>query len=188
VAHLPGEEGIVEDCINVFAIAHTYYVSAISQKNFVPFQYLRKNIEENADRILIEKLLGLAAKVRFLDDRTEVVKKHDRKLRTIGIHYIDGKETDDVGIRTALNKLIHHQRISIETEEKSILVVGGGKDTGDLKIPEGGYKEKHVIIKIKGEYRSQAWRFELDLFILLNEIQRLFFIQQSNPRLELDAP
>lgn len=188
MVHLPGEEGIVEDCIVVFAIAHTYYVSALSRSYFVPFQYVRKNTEQNADRILIEKLLALAAKIRFLDDRNEVVKRFDRKLHAIGKHCIDGKEVDDVCIRTALNKLIHHRSISVGTEDKSVIVIGGGKDTGDLKIPEGSYKERHVIISVEGEYRNQNWRFELDLFVLLNEIQRVFYLQQSNPRLEADAP
>lgn len=188
MAHLPGEEGILEDCIVIFAISHTYYVGALSRNSFVPFQYVRRNTEENSDRILIEKLLGLAAKVRFLDDRTGVVKRFDRKLHTIGRHYIDGNEVDDLSIRTALNKLIHHQKISVGTEDQSVIVVGGVKDTGDLNIPEGGYEERHVIIAIEGEYRNKDWKFELDLFILLNEIQRVFYLQQSNSRLERDAP
>lgn len=172
----------------VFAVAHTYYVSALAKNKLSPFQYFRKTIDENAERILIEQLLALAVKLRFLDDKTGLVKKYDRKLRTMGDLSVENEKPEGIDIRTALNKLIHHKTISVIADDKSVVVVGSGIMTGDLQIPQGSYSESHVIIKTEGVQQSSQWKCEIDLFSLLNEILRVLYFQQANSALNPDAP
>jgi hypothetical protein len=188
VPYLPAAQGIIEDCLFVFAVAHTYYVSAISKHKLQFFQYVRKDIAENADRLLIERLLTLAAKVRFLDDQSGILRTYDRKLRTIGKFTVGGKDaSDELSIRLALNKVIHHRQISVTTEDRGVFVGRSHKETGDLKIPLGQHTESHVVVKTEGEYRNEHWVLGLDLFVLLNEILRVVYFQQSNLPPDEDA-
>jgi hypothetical protein len=185
VPYLPAAQGIIEDCLFVFALANTNYVSAVSKNKLHVFQYVRNDINENADRLLIERLLALAVKVRFLDDQSGILRVHDRKTPAIGRFTVEGNDSsDELSIRLALNKLIHHRAIGVTTEDRNVWVIPsvipGGMETGELLIPEGNYTDSHVDIKIEGEYKGKKWVLNLALFVLLNEILRVMYVERSS--------
>jgi hypothetical protein len=187
--YLPNQESIIEDTLNVFALAHTYYVSTLSKNKFSTFQYFKKEIEENIDRILIEKLLILAIKIRFLDDKIKILEQFGRENAGIGKYVEGNKENNKVTIRLALNKLIHHESISVKTEDRNIFVLHAKSKTQnqEVQIPAGMYPESLVLVETTGEFKQKKWQFILDLFTLLNEILRVFHIYESNKSLKKDA-
>lgn len=123
---LPGHDLIAQECLEVSAIAQARYVS---KGNFTTAPYLLAELDSRGGQLLIEKLLSLAIKVRFLDDRMGLLRRFGRDLLTIGRYYNDGVLDDDgVTIREALNKLIHHDSIEVHIEEvtaRGYFVVAG---------------------------------------------------------------
>lgn len=173
----PRLETINQELIEIFSLAHTYYVSAITLNKFVPYQYIKHEIEKNTDSYLIEKILSIAIKIRFLDDKIKILREKDRNNLAIGKLYIENeKEEENINIRFALNKLIHHEKISIKTESLNIFVAQNIKDENPepIQIPSGKYEEIQVLINTEGHHNKKKWKFELDLFILINEILRVF--------------
>ncbi|SCZ62906.1 hypothetical protein [Thiohalomonas denitrificans] len=73
--------------------------------------------------MLLEKLLGLAIKARFLDDQTGILKQHDRRLLAIGKYYENGVlKHEAISIRLVLNKLIYNTTISVGTDARTCVV------------------------------------------------------------------
>jgi len=99
---LPGSDRIIEETIELFGIANTLFVSKKSQEHLYTRPYLAKGLEENGRRLLIEKLLSVAIKLRFLDDQSKLLGVHDRS--NAGILIIKGEEKQ-VGLREAMNKI-----------------------------------------------------------------------------------
>ncbi len=74
----------IEDIVNLFALAQTYYVRTINKKQLQIYPCFKKEITERIDEILIKNLLVIATNVRFLDDKTKILKKYGREAINIG--------------------------------------------------------------------------------------------------------
>lgn len=180
---MPGEESITEDVLLVAALAQA---SLVSVQNFAAVPYLQHIIVERSDQVLIEKLLAMSIKLRFLDDRTSLLKLHDRNLLTLGKYFEDELRTlDGICIRMALNKLVHHQTIRVYVEDWGAIIVDAGSSPlpGAKLIPLGPISSKRVTICVEGKYQLRKWRFEIDLFLLLNEVILTF--ESANARVEV---
>lgn len=181
--YMPGQESITEDVLLVAALAQA---SLVSVQNFAAVPYLQHIIVERSDEVLIEKLLAMSIKLRFLDDRTNLLELHDRNLLTLGKYFEDDLRTlDGICIRMALNKLVHHQTIRVYVEDWGAFIVDAGSSPfpGAKLIPLGPISSKRVTICVEGKYQLRRWRFEIDLFLLLNEVIRTF--ESANARVEV---
>jgi len=175
---LPGTEKIAEECVELFSLANTRFISAGAQSSLVRYQYVFNDLSMRGDQLIIEKTLAIAIKIRFLDDQSHLLKGLDRKSPHIGHLRIEGIEQPNIDIRTALNKLIHHISIGVEIKPTSvtILQVAAPTTLPDLQIPPGHYEGLTVVIKTTGEQRQKPWEFEVDLFELINEILRVLYL------------
>lgn len=171
--YLPGHDGITEDVLLVAALAQ---VSLLSLENFTTLPYLQHLIKGRSDQALIEKILAMSIKLRFLDDRTDLLRVHDRKSILIGKYFEDDVHIDaGLGIRAALNKLVHHMKISVTVEQRNTTVlklINKTHPTDEKVIPHGHHSGMRVKISVEGMYKDKNWRFEIDLYSLLNEILR----------------
>ena len=169
---LPSHANILQECLEVCALAQARYVSP---DNFNTLPYLKHVLESQADVRLVESLLALAVKARFLDDRESILRAGDRRLRAIGRYYENGTAKDSaVCIREALNKLVHHQSLQISTDTVSCWVVGAEGSAGERRLlQEGAHHTQRVIVTVEGERNGTPWRFEISLFTLLNELARV---------------
>jgi hypothetical protein len=169
---LPGRDSIIQEAIEICSMAQAAFVSP---SNFTTLPYLQHAIEESAGRVLIEKLLNLAIKARFLDDQTGILKEKDRRLLSIGRYYESGTPKDDaICIRLALNKLVHHKTIFVSNDSHQCIIfpVASSAPSENRKIPEGIHRRDRMLITVEGKYNGQAWSFEIDLFQFLNEVLR----------------
>lgn len=178
---LPGHDLIAQECLEVSAIAQARYVS---KGNFTTAPYLLAELDSRGGQLLIEKLLSLAIKVRFLDDRMGLLRRFGRDLLTIGRYYNDGVLDDDgVTIREALNKLIHHDSIEVHIEEVTAHVVGISSlpaEPAELyKIPLGSYDKQNVLVTVCGRRYGAPWQFDIELFTLINEVLRVLNLSAS---------
>ncbi|MGH8061515.1 MAG: hypothetical protein ACREO7_05820 [Pseudoxanthomonas sp.] len=169
---LPGRETISQECLEICALAQARFVSP---DNFTTLPYLQNSIEAQAEQLLIEKLLAAAIKTRFLDDKTSILKAKDRRLLTIGRYFENGVPNDQViCIRHALNKLVHHQSISIAVVPSTVNVFSAPIPTPESRrIPVGTHDRESVIVSVDGKYQGSTWQFDIDLFTLLNEMIRI---------------
>ncbi|WP_141104353.1 hypothetical protein [Noviherbaspirillum denitrificans] len=170
---LPGREGIAEDILLVCALAQAAFVTGA---NYTALPYLEHLVHDRASQSLIERLLSIAIRTRFLDDRTKLLKLKDRRQILIGRYTEDGVEkASEVCIRLALNKLVHHNSISVAVEDFScIVVVPIEPYPSDMKlIPAGPHKGKRVIVSVEGEHRGAKWLFAIDLYKLMDEMLRV---------------
>ena len=170
---LPGHEGISEDILLVCALAQGAFVTG---ENYTALPYLEHLVHGRASQSLIERLLSIAIRTRFLDDRTELLKLKDRRQILIGRYTEGGVEKDsEVCIRLALNKLVHHDKISVTVEDFSCIVVAQIEpEPSDMKlIAAGRHKGKRVIVSVEGEYRGSKWLFAIDLYKLMDEMLRV---------------
>ncbi len=83
-----------------------------------------------------------------------------------------------IDIRNALNKLIHHESISVQIYDHRVTLVLAKKDevpNKEVSIPTGAYTEVQVLIEVSGTYNNNKWNLSLDLFQWLEEILRIFY-------------
>ena len=74
----PGSDRILEETVELFGLANALFVSKESQGYLSTCPYLAKGLEENGRRLIIEKLLSITIKLRFLDDKRKLLAAHDR--------------------------------------------------------------------------------------------------------------
>jgi hypothetical protein len=148
--------------------------SFLSQTNFSTLPYLEAAVASDAERLLIEKLLSVSVRVRFLDDRTQVLLRNDRKSQNIG-YYSEraGVRAGKIDIRQALNKILHHDSLLLTVDERLISVFPSPTPTLEPKlIPLGNHKRYIVYLLVHGSLGKNTWALNIDLFALLNEIIR----------------
>jgi len=168
--YLPGLGKIVEESLEMVSLANTLFVSCDSQKTLSTHPYTEKFISQNGHKLIIEKLLSIAIKMRFLDDQCQLLNEYDRKN--------SGKVSTqkvEVGLREAFNKIIHSESIEIFSRPTKVTVsreYGDSSEPG-LRIPEGVYKSHSIFIEAKGVKGGAEWTFNTELFHLSNEIFRV---------------
>lgn len=179
---LPGSDRILEETIELFGLANALFVSKDAQGHLSTCPYLSKGLEENGRRLLIEKLLSIAIKLRFLDDKSSLLAAHERS--NAGVLIVDSVE-NKVGLRDALNKIIHHKSIEIFAQPSNITVTNqhASFPAKELKITEGYYSGFSIFIRAEGKNGKQNWVFHTELTQLTNEIFRVFYFE--NPRDEV---
>ena len=174
--YLPSHENIVDEILVVAALAQT---SLVSKNNFSALPYLDNLIAVKSSQVLIEKLLGIAIRTRFLDDKNQLLKLKARSQILIGKYFVCGTRSEDIlTIRECLNKLVHYKTIEVNVQpwKTTVLVpIEIEPNLENIKLIAGGhYKGERVIIIIEGEYGAKNWRFEIDFFKLLDELLRVF--------------
>lgn len=174
--YLPSHDNIVEEILVVAALAQT---SLVSKKNFSALPYLDNLIAVKSSQVLIEKLLAIAIKTRFLDDKNQLLKIKARGQILIGKYFICGARSEDIlSIRECLNKLVHYKTIEVKVQpwKTTVLIpIEVEPNLENIKLIAGGHhKGQRVIITIEGEYGAKSWRFEIDFFKLLDELLRVF--------------
>ena len=167
---LPRQENLIDEALEIIGLSHSFFVE---QCNFSTFQYITKEIESRAQRILIEKILALSIKYRFLDDRMSLIKDYDRKISSLGKYIIDGEQLNKASVREALNKIIHHNEIELIIKQKRQVVVKGVPDDNEIQIAKGQYEFNILILLVKGKYSKKEWSFHIDIFTLINELLRI---------------
>ena len=178
--YLPGLEKIIEESLEMFSLANTLFVSNESQRILAPHPYKEKFISENGHKLIIEKILSIAIKLRFLDDQYQLLEDHDRKNSG---QVISNKNKLEIGLREAFNKIIHSQSIEIFSQPAKLTVsreYGEGSDS-ELLIPEGVYKSHSIFIEAKGSKGKNEWVFNSELLHLSNEIFRVISHFKSKP-------
>jgi len=172
MSFLPGRDGIIDDLLIVCALAQGAFVTP---ENFSALPYLQHLLQDRSSEALIERLLAMAIKTRFLDDQTGLLKEKDRRQILIGKYFEGGVEKDDeICIRLALNKLVHHDKIAVRVEEWGAIVVGmrDPQPPGTKLILAGPHKGKRVIVSVEGAHRGRPWQFDIDLYKLVDEVLR----------------
>jgi hypothetical protein len=170
---LPGRDRIADELLLVCALAQSAFVTP---QNFSALPYLEHLIRDRSRQALVEGLLSIAIKLRFLDDQTDLLKQKDRRQKLIGKYTEDGLEkTDDICVRLALNKLVHHDSIKVRVDDWSGIVVSrDDEEPTDMKlIPPGRHKGRRVIVSVEGKYKGTPWRFDIDLYKLMDEMLRV---------------
>ena len=173
MSFLPGRDGIVEDILLVCALSQATFVT---RENYTALPYLEHLFQERASQVLIERILSIAIRTRFLDDQAELLKQKDRRQRLIGHYTEDGIEkASEVCIRHALNKLVHHDTIAVTVDDVTIIAMGTtDPEPPDMRLIKPGLHErKRVIVTVEGGYRGAKWLFAIDLFKLMDEILRV---------------
>jgi hypothetical protein len=172
--YLPGHENILEEILVVAALAQT---SLVSKGNFSALPYLDSLNSNKSSQLLIEKLLAIAIKTRFLDDKTQLLQTKARSQILIGKFFEDGKRKEDaLSMRECLNKIVHYGTIHVDVQSWQAIVL----DTNEPILPNekviqpGAHKGERVTVTIEGEYQRKKWRFEIDFFKLLDELLRVF--------------
>lgn len=176
IKSIPGSDRIIDETIELFCLANTMFVSKEVQGHLSTHRYLVKEFDEYAKRLIIEKLLSIAIKLRFLDDKAKLIYTHDRS--NAGVLILDDKE-EKVGLRVALNKIIHHESISVFAQ-KSKITVTDMKTTfpvEELVIAEGSYPGFSIFVRAEGKNGNQSWTFHSELTSLTNEILRVFYFE-----------
>lgn len=170
--YLPGLEKIIEESLEMFALANTLFVSSQSQKTLAPHPHIEKIISENGHKLVIEKLLSVAIKLRFLDDQFKLIEEHDRKNSG---QVKSGKNIYEIGLREAFNKIIHSKSIEMFSQPTKVVVSREYGDSPGLspRIPEGIYKSHSIYIVARGYKGSDEWVFNSELTHLSNEIFRV---------------
>jgi hypothetical protein len=170
MTYLPGREGIVEEALVICALAQATF---ISPGNFSTLPNVQHLVANRAREALVENLLSVAIKTRFLDDQTGLLKAKDRRLLTIGRYFENGVANDkDICIRHALNKLVHYESIQVSVSPRTSVVTPTAATTpaSVRLIAPGVHHTESVIVTVEGAYKKQNWRFEIDLFALMNEV------------------
>ena len=110
--YLPSHENILEEILVVAALAQT---SLVSKGNFSALPYLESLNSSKSSQLLIEKLLGIAIKARFLDDKTQLLKTRARSQILIGKYFVDGtRSAESLPLRECLNKIVHYETIDVD--------------------------------------------------------------------------
>ena len=165
----------------MFALADVFVTQRKAKDRFTQFQYISNSLLERSNTLLTEHILSVAIKLRYLDDRSELLKGLDRKqLHVTNLNDNDKSELKD--IRWALNKLIHQAVLELSTDTYGSLVGGFGSVTPleGLGIPPGNYEDEVVMIYVKGEHNGKEWRYRFCLMELLNEILRVLYLAKPN--------
>lgn len=173
MSFLPGHDGIIDELLVVCALAQTVFVTP---QNFTALPYLEHLVHDRSKRAIIERLLSVAIKTRFLDDQTKLLKQKDRRNILIGKYTEDGIEkSGEICIRAALNKLVHHDKIEVEVKNWRCIAV----ETVDIapqgtkSIPTGSHEGKRVIVSVEGRHDKRRWLFDIDLYVLIDEMLRV---------------
>lgn len=173
MSFLPSRDGIIDELLVVSALAQNAFVTP---HNFTALPYLQHLINDRSKQAIIERLLAIAIKTRFLDDRTKLLDR-DRRLNLIGRYTEDKAEcADKISIRTALNKLVHHDKIEIVVASWSAIVVATENSPENTKlIQPGPHRGKRVIISLEGtdQSKKKPWAFDIDLYKLIDEMLRV---------------
>lgn len=173
---LPGTDRILEETIELFGLANALFVSKEFQGYLSACPYLAKGLEENGRRVIIEKLLSIAIKLRFMDDQSKLLAAHDRSNAGT---LIEKNVKKQVGLREALNKIIHHTSIEVFARPSKISVTDQKTPihVKELKIPEGSYSGFNIFVRTEGAKGNQSWVFHTELTYLANEILRVFYFE-----------
>ncbi len=177
---LPGTERIIEESLELISLANTFFVSSQGLGKIAPHPYIDEALSGRSERLIIEKLLAVAIKVRFLDEKTQILKSRDRAIPSAGKVESAGGEIG-VGLREALNKIIHHEEIELSSVESNTTVVPSTHpaSSDELLIIPGQYRLYQIQIVAKGKKGKEDWRFETDLFRLVNEVLRVFYLDSK---------
>jgi hypothetical protein len=170
--YLPGSEKIIEESLELFSLANALFISSENQKHLTVHPYVEKYLTEHGHRLIIEKILSIAIKLRFLDDKSNLLKAHDRENSG---DVITSTGKTEVGLREALNKIIHSESIEISACPTRVTVSNKhGENVGTgLRIQEGVYKTYSIYMEAKGVKGRNAWTFNCEIIHLLNEILRI---------------
>jgi len=174
MSFFPGSDRIFEEIIELFSLANALFVSKEFRGDLSACPYLAKGLEENGRRIIIEKLLSIAIKLRFMDDQCKLLAIHDRSNAGI---LIEKNIKNQIGLREALNKIIHHKSIEVFAQPSKITVTDQKTPilTEELKIAEGTYSGFNIFVRAEGAKGNQSWVFHTELTYLTNEILRVFY-------------
>ena len=174
----PGSDRICEETLELFGLANALFVSNDKQGHLAPHPYLARGLKENAEKLIIEKLLAVAIKLRFLDDHTSLIKASDRS--NAGILVVDSVETG-LGLREALNKIIHHRSIQVfaQPSNTTIINVKTSPRENEILIPEGSYPGFSIFVHAQGTQGNKDWSFHTELIHLSNEILRILHLDNS---------
>ena len=171
MSFLPGKETISNEIMIVCALAQTAFVS---RRNFSALPHLGLLFENRSKQVVIESLLSIAIKTRFLDDQTNLLRANERENPLIGRYFEDGIEQPQVvSIRYALNKLVHHKTIALAIKPWSCFVVDVRSvplELGPHIVELGSHSGERVTITVSGRYEKKEWRFDIDLYKLLEEV------------------
>jgi hypothetical protein len=176
----PGQDRITEEVVELFGLVNARYVS-IGQGHLETRRYLSKALEGQAERLIIEKLLSIAIKIRFLDDKNRLLTKHDRAnagLLTENSTSLDS-QPKDIGMREALNKIIHAESIEIKVQQTNIRVENKSCTLSEeeLLVKEGRYLGFSIFIRTEGAHQKKPWVFKTELTHMINEILRVLYFQ-----------
>lgn len=169
--YLPSIEDISRESVEMLAMANILIVASKGQGFLKVFPYAEQVVSEIGPSSIIEKLLSVSIKLRYLDDRTDILSQYERKnfgqVRT-------GKKIDCIGLRESLNKIIHSKSMNISFKSRRFVVskIYGDESVG-LQIPEGSYEGCSMFLEAQGSQRGKQWVFNTELFRFSDEVFRV---------------
>lgn len=180
---MPSHERITEDVIELFGLANARYVS-MGHGHLTTHPYLSKAIENNADQLIVEKILSIAIKFRFLDDQNKVLNRHDRENagKLIDNSSCITSKPREVGLREALNKIIHAQSIEVRAQSTNITVDDHHTPIAEreLVIKAGSYSGFSIYIRTEGvAVNNKPWVFNTEISHLINEALRVLHFEND---------
>ncbi|GAA0842914.1 hypothetical protein GCM10009113_11850 [Marinobacter szutsaonensis] len=178
MSFIPSIATVTDQCLMIFSLSDMLIRQRRSEDSFRQFQYVADVIDNRASVLLAEYMLEMAAKLRFLDDREELLKRYERHQVRVK-NYQGVEEISLRDIRWALNKLIHQSRISFSVKKQDTIVLPSPPESKgrELDKPVGLYKDKVVMVLVEGRHNGRAWKHEFSLAQLLNEILRIVFLK-----------
>lgn len=174
----PDRSKIEDECVLLYSLVDLLFTKRQPLRSFAQFQYLAQKVDVRAETLLAEHLLSVAVKVRYLDDRAQILNRHDRKQVHVGD--LSSGESCLQSLRWALNKLIHQASIKFSTRQHNGIVIGGSSGSAEeICIPEGLHSDEVVIVQIAGIERKVPWDIELNLTQIINEVLRVLHLDRS---------
>lgn len=175
--YLPKIEAVRKEVLEVFTLADCYYLSFLDKKRFALFPYLRNLLDRSAESEIIERLLSISIKLRFLDDHENLFRKIKPRL-SYGKFLVEGEKQKEFKFREVTNKIIHSKEISVKIFTHGTIVLDAekqwNKGNNENLIKPGEYWESHILICAKGEsINKKKWYVELNLFQFLNDVEKL---------------
>ncbi len=188
--YLPKIDAVRKEVLEVFTLADCYFISFLDKKRFSLFPHLKKLLKSSAKSEIIEKLLSICIKLRFLDDHKKIFSKYKQR-KSYGTFLVEGESQDVFQLREVANKIIHSKAISVKliTEGAIVFDTKGQWNQGNNEdlVEPGEHWEDHILICAKGEFgkKNKKWYVELNLFQFLNDIEML--VEKSEPTNQSDT-
>lgn len=174
--YLPKIDAVRKEVLEIFTLADCYYLSFLDKKRFALFPYLKNLLKDSAQSEIIEKLLSICIKLRFLDDHKKIFSKFKQR-QSYGTFLVEGEKQEVLKLREVTNKIIHSKEISVRifTYGSIVFDTKGQWDKGNNKnlVEPGEHWEDHILICAKGELGKKKWYIELNLYQFLNDVEKL---------------